>query len=242
MPSVSAGLPNRGGLPGDEGPNSGTDTAGSTDAATRDTSTGDLGPQSGVLGSGSSVLGSPSGDYSLDTLPDGILSGRNASSGSADAMESGTAAAGTGQAARGTGAMTTSEQAAILDEQLRRGYETFDGFILGERERAQAESNEAGAGDQPGAESGAGGGGQMPQILGAPGANGLPQVATQAPPMPGSQNTETFPPPEDIPSGRDDDVVARQLGEAAMSEPDPELREALWQEYRNYTGLGDSGN
>jgi hypothetical protein len=157
-------------------------------------------------------------------------------------MESGTAAAGTGQASRGTGAMTTSEQAAILDEQLRRGYETFDGFILGERERAQAESNEAGAGDQPGAESGAGGGGQMPQILGAPGANGLPQVATQAPPMPGSQNTETFPPPEDIPSGRDDDVVARQLREAAMSEPDPELREALWQEYRNYTGLGDSGN
>jgi hypothetical protein len=60
--------------------------------------------------------------------------------------------------------------------------------------------------------------------------------------MPGSQNTETFPPPGDIPSGRDDDVVARQLREAAMSEPDPELREALWQEYRNYTGLGDSGN
>ncbi len=126
----------------------------------------------------------------------------------------------------------------ILDEQLRRGYETFDGFILGERERAQAESNEAGSGEQPGAESGGGGGGQMPQILGAPGANGMPQVATQSPPMPGSQNTESFPPPEDIPSGRDDDVVARQLREAAMSEPDPELREALWDEYRNYTGLG----
>ena len=78
----------------------------------------------------------------------------------------------------------------------------------------------------------------MPQILGAPGVNGTPQVATQSPPMPGSQNTESFPPPEDIPSGRDDDVVARQLREAAMSEPDPELREALWDEYRNYTGLG----
>ena len=37
--------------------------------------------------------------------------------------------------------------------------------------------------------------------------------------------------------GRDDDVVARQLREAAMREPDPELREALWEEYRNYTGL-----
>ena len=42
---------------------------------------------------------------------------------------------------------------------------------------------------------------------------------------------------DDIPSGRDDDVVARQLREAAMREPDPELREALWDEYRNYTGL-----
>lgn len=40
--------------------------------------------------------------------------------------------------------------------------------------------------------------------------------------------------PADIPDGKDDDVVARQLREAAMSETDPELREKLWQEYRNY--------
>lgn len=40
--------------------------------------------------------------------------------------------------------------------------------------------------------------------------------------------------PADIPDGRDDDVVARQLREAAMAETDPELREKLWQEYRNY--------
>ena len=138
-------------------------------------------------------------------------------------------------AAGGTGTLTTSERAAILDEQLRRGYEEFDGFILGQRERAQAERDAGGAGDQPGAEDGAGA--QMPQVLGAPGANGGPQVASQSPPMPGSPNTETFPAPGDIPSGRDDDVVARQLREAAMSEPDPELREALWDEYRNYTGL-----
>ena len=50
---------------------------------------------------------------------------------------------------------------------------------------------------------------------------------------------ENFPLPEDIPGGRDDDVVARQLREAAMSEPDPVLREALWDEYRNYTGIGE---
>jgi len=40
--------------------------------------------------------------------------------------------------------------------------------------------------------------------------------------------------PEDVGDGRDDDVVARQLREAAMSEEDPELREKLWEEYREY--------
>ena len=53
------------------------------------------------------------------------------------------------------------------------------------------------------------------------------------------EENQTFAPPDDIPSGRDDDVVARQIREAAMSEPDPELREALWDEYRNYTGIGE---
>jgi hypothetical protein len=40
--------------------------------------------------------------------------------------------------------------------------------------------------------------------------------------------------PADIPDGRDDDIVARQLREAAMKETDPELREKLWEEYRQY--------
>jgi hypothetical protein len=40
--------------------------------------------------------------------------------------------------------------------------------------------------------------------------------------------------PADIPDGRDDDIVARQLREAAMKETDPELRERLWEEYRQY--------
>ena len=44
----------------------------------------------------------------------------------------------------------------------------------------------------------------------------------------------TSPPPPDIPDGSDDDVVARQIREAAMQETDPELREKLWEEYRKY--------
>ena len=132
--------------------------------------------------------------------------------------------------------MTAAERAAVLDERLRRGYETFDGFIIGERERAQNESNAAGSI----AIGGAAGGQRQPQTIeeasaataGAVAAVGSPSTSSAEP-------QETFPPPEDIPSGRDDDVVARQLREAAMAEPDPELREALWEEYRNYTGIGD---
>ena len=51
------------------------------------------------------------------------------------------------------------------------------------------------------------------------------------------QNTAKYPPPADIPSGDDDDVVARQLREAAMREPDPAIREKLWDEYRKYKGI-----
>jgi len=41
-------------------------------------------------------------------------------------------------------------------------------------------------------------------------------------------------PPPGTPDGRDDDIVARQLREAAETETDPELRERLWEEYRAY--------
>jgi hypothetical protein len=44
--------------------------------------------------------------------------------------------------------------------------------------------------------------------------------------------------PPDIPDGKDDDIVARQLREAAENEQDPELREKLWEEYRKYKTRG----
>jgi hypothetical protein len=40
--------------------------------------------------------------------------------------------------------------------------------------------------------------------------------------------------PADIPDGSDDDLVARQLREAAEKETDPELKKKLWEEYRKY--------
>ncbi len=41
--------------------------------------------------------------------------------------------------------------------------------------------------------------------------------------------------PPDLPDAKDDDIVARQLREAAMAEVDPILKEKLWEEYRRYT-------
>lgn len=40
--------------------------------------------------------------------------------------------------------------------------------------------------------------------------------------------------PPDTPDGSDDDVIARQLREAAEKETDPELKRKLWEEYKRY--------
>jgi hypothetical protein len=43
--------------------------------------------------------------------------------------------------------------------------------------------------------------------------------------------------PDDIVESVGDDIVAKQLYEAALAEDDPVLRERLWEEYRKYNGL-----
>lgn len=67
--------------------------------------------------------------------------------------------------------------------------------------------------------AGAGAGAAPPGRSGSP--TGRPQTARRG-----------LPP--DIPDGSDDDVVARQLREAAEKETNPELRARLWEEYRRY--------
>ncbi len=43
--------------------------------------------------------------------------------------------------------------------------------------------------------------------------------------------------PDDIPTMVDDDIIARQLREAAIVEENPDLRDRLWDEYRKYKGI-----
>ena len=140
----------------------------------------------------------------------------------------------------------------MLDEQLRRTYESYDEILRREQAEARGAAERASSGAAGGTggnepQGGSPGGRQQPG--GQPGGanpNGAGADVANAggrpggPPGGGNQQ-QTFPPPEDIPGGRDDDVVARQLREAAMTEPDPELREALWDEYRNYTGIAEPG-
>jgi hypothetical protein len=162
---------------------------------------------------------------------------------------------GIGRAGGGNGPMTAAERRAVLDGRLEEGYAVFDGMILGERERAQRDANAAGSGvmspggaggedGDGGFESGAGGAGSGQVVMASNGAisrgSGAGVMGTGSGRQ-GEYDAEnaaaTYPVPEDIPSGNNDDVVARQLREAAMREPDPELREKLWDEYRKYTGL-----
>jgi len=100
------------------------------------------------------------------------------------------------------------------------------------------ESGESGGESSPGgeserqAESGQQGG------AGGEGAEGNEQVASAGDASGDGRQAGKIATPPDIPDGKDDDIVARQLREAAENEQDPELRAKLWEEYRKYKTRG----
>ena len=49
---------------------------------------------------------------------------------------------------------------------------------------------------------------------------------------------DIIPIPDDIDDGQGDDIVLRQIRDAALKERDPVLREKLWDEYRRIKGQG----
>ena len=146
---------------------------------------------------------------------------------------------GTSGSVFGDGTLTPAEQVAILDRQLEQSTSDFDAMILEEQERqreidrSRTQSSTASA-DASGDASRSANSPYRDDVAmgGPPGGNG-----GIGGPRAGGQNPAIYEAPEDIPSGNDDDVVARQLREAAMREPDPIIRERLWNEYRKYKGL-----
>lgn len=206
---------------------------------------GATGSQAGATGTQAGSNGSPAGGAGAQAGTAGVEPG--AAGGGIDYGSGDDPFADLARGREGT--MTAAERRAVLDERLNEGYAVFDGMILTERERVQAQAQEQGRSGRGGVMASGQGGGD--DAYGAP--EGAIVVASApnnssgggflpggAPARQGDFSHEgapTYPIPEDIPSGNDDDVVARQLREAAMREPDPELREKLWDEYRQYTGL-----
>jgi hypothetical protein len=85
-----------------------------------------------------------------------------------------------------------------------------------------------GGGGGGGGGSGAGEGGGGPSLPSEPRASSIDGL---------SEDVIRSRTPEDIPDLVSEDIVARQLREAALSEEDPQLRDRLWEEYRLYNDL-----
>lgn len=160
--------------------------------------------------------------------------------------------------------MTTSERTARINREFERSFGVFDGRMRDEQAAVagQRGGGGQGSGSEAGGSGASGAGGAGAEGEGDKSADGKSgegekgqKGSGQSGNGPGSgksgergtgqtggggfgggakggggPNTA----PADIPDGSDDDVVARQLREAATNETDPELREKLWQEYRNY--------
>ena len=158
---------------------------------------------------------------------------------------------------------TDEERLSKLDRQLDDALSEFDDMLLIEQEEIANRQSSAGGGggggggaSQAGSEGESGTGeassssGQQQAIGTQTGesasaresaTSGAETVATGSTSGPVGRTNErssggTVPP--GIPDGRDDDVVARQLREAAENEPDPALRAKLWEEYRKYKNTG----
>ncbi len=177
--------------------------------------------------------------------------GRQAGNGSENGGS--TSAGASGKNRGGTAADRLGELNAELDSALG----TFDGVILAERDAVKSSDNaRTDGGDNESDEAlddegeDLDGGFVIPAAPRVPGSGSAQQAGSDGsensngggtqPAQGGSnrkgdyQHAGADTVPADIPDGSDDDVVARQIREAAQRETDPELREKLWDEYRKY--------
>jgi len=140
---------------------------------------------------------------------------------------------------------TDGEKTAAMVGQFNDSLGEFDEKLLREQDRVKAQkplstsANSAGGGAAGGSDGESGGesaqdsaDGEAAQEGQQSDQQGSDQTATGARGTSSSGKQSTAPP--DIPDGSDDDVIARQLREAAEKETDPELKKKLWEEYRRY--------
>jgi len=253
---TTAGIPKKGDVrdtPNDGSADSGA-TTGSADGGTKDPEYGAL-PGSGK-GSGDNTKDDP---LATGTTPgeDGWVTSNEvpyAGDGSAPAdkagngAEEGSATGKAGDSAAGTG--DGSGKDSVLDDAL----DGLDGEIMSERAVIRERNNKtagtkanAGAADTTG-DKGSSANDDLPASGGGSNDGMVPGGTASSPSVAGVPSNRNRPPaprsstagsvPDDIPVGaHDDDIIARQLREAAMQETNPELREKLWEEYRRYKGM-----
>jgi hypothetical protein len=137
-----------------------------------------------------------------------------------------------------------AERKARLEKTLEESVGGFDEVLAEEqREISTVGRNTEGFGGSGGGGAGSGRVGLGKQATG--GIEGTGEVGTVAQPQErreasiGGMSEEEIQSrtPDDIPDLVSEDIVAKQLREAALSEDDPELRERLWEEYRLYNDL-----
>jgi hypothetical protein len=145
------------------------------------------------------------------------------------------------------------ERIASLEVELASGLADFDELLLREQERVKAAAPRSASGGGMGSgtrEDGHGGDGNGGSSEGSAGETRVGNASNGARSQAGgvgersstgaggasggASRTGATRQPPGIPDGRDDDVVARQLREAAEKETDPELQKKLWEEYRKY--------
>jgi hypothetical protein len=132
-----------------------------------------------------------------------------------------------------------AERAERLGQVLDESLGDFDDVLLEEQQEiASVGRNTEGFGGAAGGEGGVNLGEQAGDGTGSSVAVVNEAMAPRESPTAGMSDEELRErTPEDVPMVADDDIIARQLREAALAEEDPELRERLWEEYRKYKGL-----
>ncbi len=166
--------------------------------------------------------------------------GSSGGSGSAEGGEE--AVAGTG----GAGSVgefpeeSADERAERLGKELEESIGGFDEVLMEEQQEISSVGrNTEGFGSGSGSGGGGNGGVSLGQQSGSPGNIRVANSGqSRTSPIEGISEEELQErTPEDVAVMVDDDIIARQLREAALAEEDPELRDRLWEEYRKYKGL-----
>ena len=151
---------------------------------------------------------------------------------------------------------TEAENTARMIDQLNGSLGEFDERLLREQDRVKAkkprtevDSTASGGGGSGGSGDAAGDGdgeeATQSKTDGDKSASESDQAGSVEQGQPGSSSqkgvqgksypaTKRSSAPADIPDGSNDDIIARQLREAAEKETDPELKKKLWDEYRRY--------